>query len=266
MCQASLKWGNYFFQISLMFQFIFPPVLESHRPYEFTSSHLLEPFQRERVLEHIRAKRWNWKLKVGKGKNLWLPSDTCIHWTTVKYLYSVLQREEMIEKCDWKFNALKTYLKNNHNPFKCLQNRNVQNLEFFHLPVSAIFFPSCVKHGRVQGTFPSEYITSPCVFTGEDWVAESWNASHRKYLWHRGFKWPQLPKSHINALTKISPFFTILFLFLSSLFCKHIFVWCNEVSGLSLLQAPQNFTLYVLFFVLFCCFTVPLYITCMLSC
>lgn len=134
---------------------------------------------------------------------------------------------------------------------------------FSHIPVSTNFFSfTWVKYGWAQGTPHTKYMSYPLpeyLSTDEDWIAEGLNASLLvpQEIYGRVLKWTQLSQVPDECLSQnlTLPYHT-LFLFLSNIFSKHSFVWFVEISGLSLLQAPQNFTLYGFFFPL--C-TLPIY-------
>lgn len=125
---------------------------------------------------------------------------------------------------------------------------------FSHIPVSTNFFSfTWVKYGWAQGTPHTKYMSYPLpeyLSTDEDWIAEGLNASLLvpQEIYGRVLKWTQLSQVPDECLSQnlTLPYHT-LFLFLSNIFSKHSFVWFVEISGLSLLQAPQNFTLYGFF-------------------
>lgn len=64
-------------------------------------------------------------------------SDICIHWPPAGYLHSVPQRYKMVERCDWKCNALKTYLRINVsrlNAYK-IKKKKIKIWNFSRLPL-----------------------------------------------------------------------------------------------------------------------------------
>lgn len=176
----------------------------------------------------------------------------------------------MIERCDWKFNALKTYLRINLIHLNACKIEKIQILDFFTSACFNKLFllrewgmvevrgPRCARH--CAHTKYMSYPLPECLFAVEDWIAERLNASLviPQEIYGRVLKWTQhsqVPDECLNQNLTL-PYHT-LFLFLSNIFSKHFFCLVHWGQWSQLVASTTEFRPLCFF---------PLYIAYILSC
>lgn len=169
----------------------------------------------------------------------------------------------MIERCEWKFNALKTYLRVNVIHLNASKIEKFKIWNFFYIfPFQQTILP-LHEYGWTQGTLQIKYVSYPFpeyFFTDGDWIAEikcltsgpTGNMRQRVLKWSQlsHLRWTPKPKSHSSLSSFVSFSFQYL-LWTVILFCS----WRSVVSACC--KHPRIWPFMAFF---------PLYISYILSC